>query len=237
MALEGYYKMNTGFTDSSGKGRDGINNGVTLDTVNQKLGAGCGSGDGLNDKITFSSFWDPSSVTKFSFDGWIKSDAAVRTQDGLMGWWQSGLGPAIYLNEFGAENLLVIISTAQYAYYNFDHHTAWIYFACVYDGSLAQADRMKIYINGTRVTPTVNLITASTLGIVSSPPELFNLQTLNWYYKGLADDLAIYSHALNQSYITQRWNGGAGWEITENGIILPRRGLGRGLNRGLGRGL
>lgn len=96
MALEdgigGGWHFNTGATDFSGNGNDGTVVGATLDTINQKLGAGCFS-FAIDDYI-----WMADAPTlnpgsgDFSAVGWINTIAVARqaiarkTNTGAVGW-------------------------------------------------------------------------------------------------------------------------------------------------------
>lgn len=49
--LTALYHMNDGWTDATGNGHGGIPSGAIIDTTTKKLGAGSGSGDGIDDFV------------------------------------------------------------------------------------------------------------------------------------------------------------------------------------------
>ena len=57
-------------SDSLGSSADGTNNGITLDTTNEKLGTGCYSFDGSNDTVNLGNDLDTILTGDFSFTTW-----------------------------------------------------------------------------------------------------------------------------------------------------------------------
>ena len=216
MALQSYYKMNTGWADSSGNGYDGTNNGATIDTVNQKLGAGCGSYDGLNDFQSYTNHFDINNATKLSIDGWVKSTAGA-IDKGIFGWWTGSNGffiQSITTGLSGGDGLLIVAGSS-FGYIKIDVSTAFAYFAGVYDGTLTgDANRLKLYVNNVQQALTfIGAIPASITGLSGAKPETGKIPGLARYWDGLIDDLAFYDHDLTQAYINDRWNGGVGHEL------------------------
>lgn len=231
MSLQHYQKMNVGW-GFSGIGYNGIPSGAIINNVDQQVGTGCGEFDG-NDEVNFSSFYDPSGTTKLSIEAWFKN-TAWNKNDTIFSWFPTG-NIRIQTDFSGTEGLFLAFrnSTARYAV---DTHTAFVYFALVYDGTLSgDANRLKLNINGTFVTLTfVAGGVPASIETVTDLPKIGNAQALARYWAGLIDDLAIYDHALTQDEIDYRYNGGAGREIQ---FVSPMNKFYRGLNRGLGRGL
>lgn len=237
MSLIAYYKMNSDFNDSSGNNYHGTPVGATINNVDQKLGAGCGQGDGLNDRVTFSSFFNPSGATGLSIDGWLKApDPFPNGNYGVFGWWEASQGFGVYCEAGAFDKLYVIFSGTVYGLFNgVDLYTGLTYFSIAFNGNLdGNENRLKIRINEEQKSLAFNGTIPAAITTLTTTPEMFNFPTLSLYWKDLIDDLAIYDHALSESENDKRYNGGAGWEISEAGLY--RRGLGRGLNRGLGRG-
>lgn len=90
--------------------------------------------------------------------------------------------------------------------------STWTHIAVVFDGTLAAADRLKVYKNGTliagAITGTVDTTTSATLGPVtlgaqpgSNPPT-----SSGFFYKGKMDDLRIWKVARTQAEIQNNRN-------------------------------
>lgn len=230
MALKAYYKMNTGWTDSSGSGFDGTNNGASINTIDQKLGAGCGEFNGLNSKITFSSFFNPTGATKLAIDGWIKNyDGANR---GVFGWWTGSQG---FFLQTTADGLLILAGDGgDNAFIAFDITSDHVYFSMEYDGALSgDANRLKLYLNNSQQSLTFggSASIPSVLGTIATTPEMGNVPTLARYWDGLIDDLAVYDNTLTSEYRIQRYNGGAGLELGLGEVNRSSRRLLLLLNR------
>ena len=117
-----------------------------------------------------------------------------------------------------------------------------------YPGNSSHAG-LKLYVNDQRIT-TVNASGGSYTAMHAGAGDVWlGAGQFGGFANGLIDTTYIWSRDITDGGIAEGstigagsdidllWNGGAGIEITEGGIILPRKGLGRGLNRGLGRGL
>jgi hypothetical protein len=83
----------------------------------------------------------------------------------------------------------------------------WNHVACVLDGTLSGADRMKIYINGADETTSTSIGTFTALqnasgGLIigEEPQQAYNP------YKGLLDELGIWDTALTSSQVAQIYN-------------------------------
>ena len=218
------YKMNDGWTDSSVNSYDGTASGATIDNINQKLGSGCGKFDGIDDRITFVSSYNPTGKTQLSIDGWIKNDAGGFSE-GIFGWYGDNKGIFIQSSHI-SEGLLVLAGTnADWGRVPVDITTDWSYFALVYDGNLVGNNRLKLYYNGVQQSLIFNIdaVIPAALPTISGTPEIGNAPTLSRYWDGFIDDLAVYDHALTQNEIDWRYNGGEGQEIVgEIGIFLSR---------------
>lgn len=228
MALQAYYKMNVGWMDASGNAYHGTNNGATIDTVNQKLGAGCGSYNGTNAYQSYTNFFDINNATQLSVDGWIKSDAGV-TNKGIFGFWVGSSGFFIQSSAVvAADGLLVLAGGSNdYGEVQLDTQSDFIYFAMVYDGTLSgNANRLKLYVNNVQQSLTFGpgTIPTSLTGLAGAKPETGKIPSLVRYWDGLIDDQGFYDHAVDQDWMDYRWKEGVGQEIG-NGVVVARSRL------------
>lgn len=215
MTLLANFRMNTGWTDWV-SGYDGTPVGAVINTVSPYLGAGDGSFDGLNDEITYSSFADPSGAAAWSIDGYLKSTAGD-SFDAIFGWWDGTYGIGIQSSTTVSNGLAVYAGDGFGAQVTgLDTTSVFGHFALVYDGSLSgNANRLKLYYKGTlqslTFNPSANI--PAVLPTITGTPKMGNIPNLVRYWKGRLDDIAIYNHALTQTEVTSRYNGGIGREI------------------------
>jgi len=86
----------------------------------------------------------------------------------------------------------------------------WYHIVVVYDGTLAAADRLKIYVNGDPETLSITgTIPASLLNSAASLNVGF-WNGLNRYMNGRIDESAVWSRALSSTEVTSLYNGGSG---------------------------
>ena len=216
MARQAYYRNNVDWTDASGNSYHGTNNGATIDTVNQKLGAGCGSYNGINAYQSYTNFFDINNATKLCVDGWIKSDAGA-TNKGIFGFWTGSNGFFIQSSAVvAADGLLVLAGGANdYGEVQLDTQSGMTYFRMEYDGTLSgNANRLKLIVNDVQQTLVFGLgtIPASLTGLSGAKPEMGKIPSLARYWAGLEDDIVLYDHILTPEEAAYRWNGGAGNE-------------------------
>lgn len=211
MALEAYYKMNTGWPDASGNDRDGSPSGAVINNVDQKIGSGCGEFL-ANDEVTFSSYYDPSGTTEFSLMGWLKSDNGALNK-GIYGS-QSGANSIwVQSHNSGGDGLYFAIgSTAGKVL--LDTKSAYIHFAFVFDGAgVTDADRMKIYVDSVQQSLAFNIAVPSIIPTIILPPVLGRINGISRFWDGLLDNIELNSNAVTQPEINESYNGGLGREI------------------------
>jgi hypothetical protein len=86
----------------------------------------------------------------------------------------------------------------------------WAHVAVTYDGSLAPAQRFKIYVNGINKKDDSKNNWNGTLGdIPASYARIANSGWVDEYFRGEIDDFRIYDRALTQAEIQQVYDFGA----------------------------
>ena len=147
MSVVQYHKMNTGWTDASGNGYDGTPSGAIINNVDQKLGAGCGEFDGLNDKITFPTYFNMEGISQLSLSAWIKHDTGA-TKDGIFGMSDGAQKNLALRSAQTGEGLMVWCGSGQsWGEVLLDISSTWRYVNMVFDGDLSgNANRLKVYV-------------------------------------------------------------------------------------------
>lgn len=199
-----YYDMNADAKDVTNNNNDGIVNGATLTTDRFGIANKAYTFDAINDDITTSSnLTQLDSATEFTLHMWCRPSSVTLTR-GIWGinvasatenyaqfvapdeiWWVLENGASNTRSEFTSTT----ISTTDYGLLSF-----------VYDGSLANTDRLKIYYNG------VALVRTTTVGTIpSSFPVFSNVfeigKVFTSYYGGEIGELFIYTRAFSISEV------------------------------------
>ena len=196
-----------------GTAGNGTNNGITLDTSTEKLGAGAYVFDGTNDYIETSntSDWEfLSNGSAWSVAFWFKDDSTTQTskicntmQD------QSGSNKGISINHEsnGGLGISVYPSDSGYPFASavadvFTDTGVWHHYAVVFDG----ANTATVYKDGT----SKGTLTKGGNFTAGAPQHSLNLgrradNAARWL-DGTLDDFAIWSSALDISEITDLVN-------------------------------
>lgn len=223
MALQAYYPMNHDFNDYSGKSRHGTSGGAVINNVGQKLGSGCGEFGGDNDIVNFPTYFNPSGLTKYSIDGWIKNIPGIANRAIFTQW--DGSGGMFLQSAQGTDGLLFGVGDGTGFGQVALATTSLTYFSAVFDGSLiGDINRLKIYVSASQQTLAFNGTIPAVFPTISVAPVMGGFALISRFWWGLIDDLAIYDHALDQDWIDWRWNGGAGRELSISNRT-PRRTL------------
>lgn len=89
----------------------------------------------------------------------------------------------------------------------------WHHLVMVFDGSLSgNANRLKLYLNGSQLTTVQSLGNVPSLLLGASGMSLYlgNFHSLNRYHQGSLDEVLLSSRAWSASEVTDDYNGGAG---------------------------
>jgi hypothetical protein len=99
---------------------------------------------------------------------------------------------------------------------------SWNHILCVLDGTLSGADRMRIYVNGVDESYQFNIGTFTSLQnstgalfIGEEPQGAFNP------YKGLLDEVAIWSGTDLRNHVATIYNNGTPTDLNNNGLTAP----------------
>lgn len=87
----------------------------------------------------------------------------------------------------------------------------WYHAVLVYDGTLAEADRVKVYQDNVLLAPTGKTGTwAASLQNSTAELRIGDFESLNRFWNGLIDEVALYNRPLNASEVAAIWNGSNG---------------------------
>ena len=216
--LVAYYPFDGNAVDSSGHGYNGTVYFASYTKDRFGVDTGAYSFDGQGDAIDLGNILDQvfcAPVAKFSVSGW----ALVRSGNGpisshIIGKNAGGNGPyqwvVSYLNGYivgsvfsdsAGQNYIALINPVSF--------NQWVHFVLVFDGSLPELQRVKLYVNGTTNSTSLyqhsgTLGTSTTdsqqrLSIGASRPP--NTIAWNNFLNGDVDDIRIYNRALSDSEV------------------------------------
>ena len=188
-------------------------NDAALAVYQNRWGA---SFDGSNDHLSFSDTLGIPSSTSVTVSCWINCSNTNANQH-VFGTdtkvlsaeiWGLG-GNNIFYVEMGNSKFASLSSMSSYI-----TQGSWHHIAVAYDGSgSANADKIKLYIDGQLMTLTFNGIIDSTMPSFSN--FYFGKGVYNVYYNGLLDEAAIFNSALSAADITKIYNSGVPTNLTE----------------------
>ena len=190
--------------------------------------------DGVDDYIDANSISSLNNSTSFSLGFWAKKTASnniisvgSRVGDSTNGfwlsWWSDSVVYATARNAGG-------ISTS----YSFSYTSEWVYFSVTFDGTQVEANRLKLYINGSLVATGSGPSSLSSDGANNFLIGLWD----SAYSNGKIADVRIYDTDLTATEISDLYNG---TNITTNLVghwlkdadnVLDAAGTNHGTNYG-----
>jgi len=205
--LVAYLKFdNQTANDYTTNGNNGTSTNVTYTTTNAKIGYSASFPSSGARYITVPSSASLSPTSAISIALWMKwsgnNDVIISKYNGVNYPFElkrDGSNSRIYNINIGG----TILSTSQLDFYPSDG--AWHYVVCTYDGT-----NLKIYVNGSEKG------TVGKTGAIPTNSEQVKIgDNRNNYgnYRGLMDEIAIWSRGLSSSEVTTLYNGGSGYEI------------------------
>jgi len=229
-----YYPFNGNANDSSGNGNNGAVAGATLTADRFGTPNSAYSFDGSTSIIRCGDILDSvfsAPVAKFSVSGWAMTRTYGSNAGGsgfIIGKNGGGnAGPYQWnvTHEVGVLTAYVMSDTLAQNYIALESPMTkgqWFHFVLVFDGSLPELQRIKLYVNGqssnssiyhhvgTLGTTTVNSQQPLTIGATyhaNTPDSPGN------FYDGNVDDIRIYNYALDSVAIQFLYHEG-GWPLT-----------------------
>ena len=168
--------------------------------------------------ITCDSIPALTSSTNFSISGWLKQTTLDQTRFMLGA--RSSSTDAVFLYTYNDGKMYVDISNGSSTYGYFDYSTVisantWFHVAVVFDGAgSANADKLKLYINGSLITLTYyGTIPSST----TSSTNDFKIGIVNGYtdeWLGSIDETSIFNYNLSEAQVLEMYNNGRPKDLT-----------------------
>jgi len=215
----GLWHMNSGFSavndviDSSGNGNNGTATGATLNTTDQKLGAGAGSFSGGTNRVDASSNINSLKSAVGTIEVWFKSSVSGNTlsfSQGETGGTFNFLAIGDITGDYPDESLGFFYRSSGAnvlgVYYRQGHNfyldNQWHHLVFVMGSNFH-----KLYVDGEELLPLTYFAGSSTTGNCFSNDANFNTFTIGNYklnnaytypFVGLLDEVAIYNRALSR---------------------------------------
>lgn len=222
--LVGYYPMdeNTGTTtaDASRYQNNGTFNESTTWYADGKIGSGVSIEGGLNNSsaVLVPDHGNLPSGSAMTFEAWVSQDTWMSNQAIATHWDYNGSPgdrSGSWAIQTGADNnLRVFIADSQTDtgenYIDTDFNTwnvfnTWRHVVVVYDGTQAQADRVKVYIDGALVGSSVYGTLPSTLQNSDGALSIGSFPGLGRALFGGIDHVKLFNRALSSAEITAEY--------------------------------
>jgi len=180
--------------DSVGSDGDGTVDGMVIDTSDQKLGDGCGSFDGSNDKVAIpAAVMDEIADGDFTISMWINRNA---NQDAFIGssspYWESHVP---------ASNKVVMELSSTYTGSTVTSTSTW-YLVIIRRTS----DTVTMYVDNSDQSVSTSTDSTDLSGA-------FDFGERGSYWNGLIDDAAIWKTSISTALMTEIYNSGSGETI------------------------
>jgi hypothetical protein len=169
---------------------------MEFDGVNDYIDAGTGVGNALG-----------SSVTNFSVSGWFKTTInPLPSNEGMFAFGDhtSTTSNSPFHFYQGSYNVFdVFFGNTQYHRYTVDVYTGgikWINYVISYDGTQStSADRLKLYIDGVFLAPSIVGSTIPTSINLTNNINTIGVSATNKFYNGSIDEIAVFNYSLTEA--------------------------------------
>jgi hypothetical protein len=233
-----FYPFNGSTNDESGNGYNATYIDASLTTDRFGNDSSAYSFNGTSNIVQYGDILDSifcAPIAKFSINGWAKTKKCGSFITGggiIMSKSAGGSGPyqwnishqdgrvcAAVTSDGIAQNLLWLSNPVPI--------NQWFQFTLVFDGSLPEHQRLKLYINGdtsnTSIYKQSGNLGTTTLNssqniCIGASHEYAHTQYLHSFYNGIIDDIRIYAKALTIIEIESLYHAG-GWDTTNHGPI------------------
>ncbi len=209
--------------DSSINGNDGVYSTGSASEIGYKVGNSWYGSTGVSSVDIPNSSTMPSGNT-MTISGWLTKGsttgqyAIVTKWDYAAGQGAGGQSSWALQTAPGNTELRMFVSNSSFdpgdayvdttnAYLN---DSTWYYFTVVYDGTQSNANRVKIYLNGTQLTTNITGTLPTTLNPSTAAVSIGNFPGLSRYWEGGSiDELKLYDRVLTQTEITAEYTAGS----------------------------
>jgi len=181
---------------------------------------GCGDFEASASQYASTSVFAPGLTNQFSLSFWVNLES-VPTLQSPSGWWNYASNGCygVRFTNFGEVDLYILDSPTDGGS-NFGRTTSfgwttgvWYHGVVVFDGTLATADRLKLYVNGVQEPMAMNgTYPATCQSPVGVPFYLGRNGSLGDYLDGLLDEVGFWSRALSALEVAALYNDGVPFE-------------------------
>lgn len=208
-----YYKADAAglLVDSSGNGYTLTNNGSVTTTTGKQNEAW--DLNGTTQYLSRAHGTENDFSTKFSVSMWVNRSAYTGTFPGIIGkgTYNTSIEWLVYIDTGSSNVLRILFDASNYGDVAapFGSTATWYHLAIVYDGTLAAANRLKVWVDGSAQSVGVTGTIPASLTNPGSPTGLTIGHVLGLdYWTGQIDVVAIVNDAWNSSDVALLYGGG-----------------------------
>lgn len=203
--LIGHWISCSGAKDCTPYGNNGTVVNATLTSDAHEIANKAYYFNGVNSSITIGAVSKLNNTTKATFSGWFYKSAA--NTDLYFGSYLAA-GNGIWLQWYSDNNIYFnprngATSISRYASYS--NVGNWVHIAGVYDGTLSESERIKIFVNGNQMDVTASGTIESSLSSTVGNSFMIGVAVGN-YSKGKLSDVRVYNRALSTAEVKQLYN-------------------------------
>jgi len=220
--LVAYYPLDentgTGTYDGSALQNNGVLSGTAAWSATGKLGTAVNI-NGSTDSTGTGAVLVPDSAalpsgSAMSFEGWVKQDAWYPNQ-AIASHWQYATSGSWAIQTGSDHNLRVYIAGTQTdtgvnyvetTVNTWNSFASWHHVAVSYDGTLSQANKVKIYVDGVLANSTVTGTLSSSLQNSSGSLSLGSFPGLGRALTGSLDHIKLFNRTLTMAEVIAEYN-------------------------------
>ncbi len=170
--------------------------------------------DGVDDYVDIGNLSAISNTSTFSVSTWFKTNN-VSSQTFL---WSQGSGSSqLFAPSISAKDLIVFSgsSSIYVRKNNIFNSTDWFNLVVVYNGSLTNAERIKLYLNGSLLVASVSGTIPTTTPTFTTNAKIGGITYLtNYTFNGTVDETSFFNNALSQTEVNTIYGSGVPSDVS-----------------------
>ena len=170
--------------------------------------------DGVDDFVDIGNLSAISNTSTFSASTWFKTNN-ISSQTFL---WSQGSGSSqLFAPSISTKDLIVFSGSSStfVRKNNVFNSTDWFNLVVVYDGSLTNAERIKLYLNGSLLVVSVSGTIPTTTPTFTTNAKIGGITYLtNFTFNGAIDETSFFNTALTQSDVTAVYGSGVPTDLS-----------------------
>lgn len=171
--------------------------------------------DGVDERVEVGSISELLNVASFTISGWVKYNSFTTGQNRWLGFFDSFTNCITFsVSNVGKVYFLICNGSTAYGYINVTNTITlnnWFHYSAVYDGSgVTNADKLKIYINGSNQTLTFSGTIPATSPTISASNMMLGSRDTSTQENtdGYIDEVSIFDYALTSGQVSTIYNSG-----------------------------